>query len=159
MTDGNSHGRQLITFRIGDQDLGIDIMAIREIRAWSPVTPLPHAPNYVRGVINLRGAVLPVLDLREQLGWGETVPTQRHVILVIHYFNRVLGLIVDQVSDILTVNASDLQPSPDLDVAAAQLVEGLAPVESRMVMVLNLDRLLTQRAEDRGDADLHLEAA
>lgn len=152
-------GRQLITFRIGDQDLGIDIMAVREIRAWSPVTPLPHAPSYVRGVMNLRGSVLPILDLREKLGWGVTDPGQRHVILVIQYFTRVLGLIVDQVSDIVTVDSGSLQPAPDLDVAAARLVEGLAPIDARMVMVLDLDRLLSRRAEPRESADEQLEAA
>lgn len=156
MTDQS--GRQLITFRIGDQDLGIDIMAIREIRAWSPVTPLPHAPAFVRGVMNLRGSVLPILDLREQLGWGITDPGQRHVILVIQYFTRVLGLIVDQVSDIVTVDGTALQPAPDLDVAAARLIEGLAALDSRMVMVLDLDRLLSRRTRERA-GDEQREAA
>src|SRR3546814_12457291 len=73
---------QLITFQIGEQFLGVDIMAIREIRAWSPTTLLPHVPDYVRGVINLRGNVLPVIDLAARLRWGLTEPTGRHVILV-----------------------------------------------------------------------------
>src|SRR3546814_18433116 len=74
---------QLITFQIGEQLLGVDIMAIREIRAWSPTTLLPHVPDYVRGVINLRGNVLPVNDLAARLGWGLTEPTGRHVIIVV----------------------------------------------------------------------------
>ena len=73
--------RQLITFQLGDQILGVDIMAIREIRAWSPATPLPNVPAHVRGVVNLRGVVLPVLDLRHRLGWGVTDPSARHVII------------------------------------------------------------------------------
>ena len=68
---------QLITFQLDDQVLGVDIMAIREIRAWSPATPLPNVPHYVRGVVNLRGVVLPVLDLRSRLGWGTTDTTAR----------------------------------------------------------------------------------
>ena len=75
--------RQLITFQLSDQVLGIDIMAIREIRAWSPATPLPNVPEYVRGVVNLRGVVLPVLDLRHRLNWGTTDTTARHVIIVV----------------------------------------------------------------------------
>ncbi|WP_430323732.1 chemotaxis protein CheW, partial [Salmonella enterica] len=75
--------RQLITFQIGDQVLGVDIMAIREIRAWSPATPLPNVPPHVRGVVNLRGVVLPVLDLSHRLGWGMTDPSARHVIIVV----------------------------------------------------------------------------
>lgn len=159
MSDASATGRQLITFCIGEQDLGIDIMAIREIRAWSPVTPLPHAPSYVRGVMNLRGAVLPILDLREQLGWGVTKPNQRHVILVTQYSTRLLGLIVDQVSDIISVTSAELQSAPDLDVAAARLIEGLASVGDRMVMVIDLDRLLARHSDVPELAEEQLEAA
>src|SRR3546814_16586948 len=82
---------QLITFQIGEQFLGVDIMAIREIRAWSPTTLLPHVPDYVRGVINLRGNVLPVIDLAARLGWGLTEPTGRHVILVVRIDEQLHG--------------------------------------------------------------------
>lgn len=159
MSHPNDKSRELITFRIDEQDLGIDIMAIREIRAWSPVTPLPHAPSYVKGVMNLRGAVLPILDLREQLGWGVTEPGQRHVILVTQYCSRTLGLIVDQVSDIITVNTAELQPAPELDIAAARLIEGLASVSERMVMVLDLDRLLARHSDVPASTEDQLEAA
>lgn len=74
--------RELISFRIGAQEFCVDIMAVREIRGWTPATPLPHSPAYVRGVINLRGAVLPIVDLAERLGLPPSTPTQRHVIIV-----------------------------------------------------------------------------
>ena len=134
--------RQLITFELGDQSLGIDIMAIREIRAWSPATPLPNVPPHIRGVVNLRGVVLPVLDLRMRLGWGLTDPTTRHVIIVVKIGQQLQGMIVDAVNDIVTVNAQEMQPLPDIgSTEAAALLEGLATVDDRMILVLDLDRL------------------
>ncbi|RYF19622.1 MAG: chemotaxis protein CheW [Oxalobacteraceae bacterium] len=134
--------RQLITFQLGDQSLGIDIMAIREIRAWSPATPLPNVPAYIRGVVNLRGIVLPVLDLRMRLGWGLTNPTTRHVIIVVRIGEQLQGVIVDAVNDIVTIRAEDMQPLPDVGSSqAAALLEGLATVDDRMILVLDLDRL------------------
>ncbi len=133
---------QLITFQIGEQHLGVDIMAIREIRAWTPTTMLPHVPAHVRGVVNLRGTVLPVIDLAARLGWGTTDPTGRHVIIVVRIDDQLQGLIVDAVSDIVAVDESMLQPPPSLgDNPAADCLEGIVSVEDRMVMILALDRL------------------
>ncbi|WP_242096054.1 MULTISPECIES: chemotaxis protein CheW [unclassified Sphingomonas] len=140
--------RQLITFELGDQSLGIDIMAIREIRAWSPATPLPNVPAHVRGVVNLRGVVLPVLDLRMRLGWGLTDPTARHVIIVVRIGEQLQGVIVDAVNDIVTIRPEDMQPLPDVgSTQAAALLDGLATVEDRMILVLDLERLAPPQAE------------
>ncbi len=140
--------RQLITFDLGDQSLGIDIMAIREIRAWSPATPLPNVPPHVRGVVNLRGVVLPVLDLRMRLGWGLTDPTTRHVIIVVKIGQQLQGMIVDAVNDIVTVRPEDMQPLPDIGSSeAAALLDGLATVDDRMILVLDLDRLAPPLAD------------
>src|ERR1700743_1463898 len=102
----NQSRRQYITFRSGEQDFGADIMAIREIRGWTETTPLPHAPEYVRGVINLRGVVLPVIDLNARLGRGPTAADIKHVIVVVEAANRTIGLLVDAVSDILAVTSA-----------------------------------------------------
>jgi purine-binding chemotaxis protein CheW len=135
--------RQLITFQIGDQILGVDIMAIREIRAWSPATPLPNVPAHVRGVVNLRGVVLPVLDLSHRLGWGLTSPSARHVIIVVRIGDQLQGLIVDAVNDIVTVPDDGMQPLPDIgDNAAASFLEGLATIDQRLILVLALERLI-----------------
>ncbi len=135
--------RQLITFQLGDQVLGIDIMAIREIRAWSPATPLPNVPAHVRGVVNLRGVVLPVLDLRQRLGWGLTDPSARHVIIVVHVGDRMQGIIVDAVNDIVTILPEAMQPVPDMgDNPATRFLDGLATTEDRLILVLSLDRLV-----------------
>ncbi|MBB4642140.1 chemotaxis protein CheW [Rhizorhapis suberifaciens] len=136
---------QLITFQIGEQFLGVDIMAIREIRAWSPSTLLPHVPDYVRGVINLRGNVLPVIDLAARLGWGLTEPTGRHVIIVVRIAEQLHGLIVDAVNDIVTVNEDAMQAPPSLSTdSASAFLKGLVAVEDRMVMVLSLDNLAAE---------------
>jgi purine-binding chemotaxis protein CheW len=124
--------RQLITFEIGDRRLGIDIMAVREIRAWSPATPLPNVPPHVRGVVNLRGVVLPVLDLRLRLGWGTTDPSARHVIIVVRIADQLQGIIVDAVSDIVTLVPDDIQPVPEVG-------------DDRLIMILGLDRLADTR--------------
>ena len=131
--------QQIITFQLGDQVLGVDIMAIREIRAWSPATPLPNTPAHVRGVVNLRGVVLPVLDLRQLLGWGQTDPSARHVIIVVQIGAQLQGLIVDAVDDIVTIDLEAMQPPPDVgDEFMKSAVEGIATVDERMVMVIRL---------------------
>lgn len=134
--------RKLITFEVEGQVFAIDIMAIREIRAWSPVTRLPHVPHYVAGVVNLRGTVLPVIDLAARLGWPATEPTPRHAIIVVQLDGQARGLIVESVSDIATLADDVLQPPPqtsDADIVA--FLDGIAAVDDQMVMVLDLNAL------------------
>ncbi|MCP9222815.1 chemotaxis protein CheW [Erythrobacter sp. LQ02-29] len=139
--------RQLITFQINGQTLGMDIMAIREIRAWSPATPLPNVDSHVRGVVNLRGVVLPVLDLRERLGWGRTEPSERHVIIVMSINEQLHGIMADAVNDIVSVSQDDLQPPPEVDdPQSPSLLEALATVDDRVISVLALERLSLPKA-------------
>ena len=106
--------RELIAFRIGDQEFCVNIMLVREIRGWTPATALPHAPPFVMGVINLRGVVLPIVDLAGRLGMKTAEPTPRHVIIVTQVKSKVIGLLVDAVSDILTVTDDNIQPTPEI---------------------------------------------
>ena len=139
--------RQFITFRSGDQEFGADIMTIREIRGWTPTTPLPHAPAYVCGVINLRGVVLPVVDLKARLGQGGTDASQKQVIIVVKCANRTIGLLVDAVSDIITVTSADIQGTPELARDAQdQFVDGIAVLDDRMVTILSMDQLTASLA-------------
>lgn len=135
--------RQLITFEVEGQTFGIDIMGIREIRAWSPTTRLPRVPSYVAGVVNLRGTVLPVIDLAARLGWRPTEASPRHAIIVTQQGAQISGWIVDSVSDIVTLDSADLQPPPPTAAGdtVVPFLEGLAAIEDRMVMVLNLAAL------------------
>ena len=134
--------RELITFEVGGQVFGLDIMAIREIRAWTPATRLPRVPHYVAGVVNLRGTVLPVIDLAARLGWEPTEPTPRHAIIVTQTGAKATGLIVDSVSDIVTIPTDSLQPPPvTANDSLITFLEGLAAIDEQMVMVLNLAAL------------------
>jgi len=135
--------RELITFEVEGQVFGLDIMSIREIRAWSPTTRLPRVPSYVAGVVNLRGTVLPVVDLAARLGWNATEPTPRHAIIVTQMDAQIGGWIVDAVSDIVTVPEEALQPPPPSTGhdTVIPFLEGLAAIDERMVMVLNLAAL------------------
>lgn len=134
--------QQVITFEVEDQIFGVDIMCIREIRAWTPTTRLPHVPHYVAGVVNLRGTVLPVFDLAARLGWRTTEPTSRHVIIVTEVAGQYRGLIVDSVSDIVTIPDDALQPPPSTaGDSVVPFLNGLAALSERMVMLLNLASL------------------
>ncbi len=133
---------ELIAFTIGDQEFCVEVMAVREIRGWTPATPLPHSPGFVRGVINLRGVVLPVMDMSLRLGMEPTDPSQRHVIIVIKIGSQLVGLLVDSVSDILTVPVTDIQPAPDVSKEMDRdFVQGIIPIEGRMVCLIQLNAL------------------
>lgn len=134
---------ELITFGIAGQLFGIDIMAIREIRAWSPVTRLPRVPDYVAGVVNLRGAVLPVIDLSLRLGWPATETTPRNPIIVSVIDGQSRGLIVHDVNDIVSLDSSTIQqPDTIAQDNITHFLEGVAPIGEEMVMVLDLRRLM-----------------
>ncbi|MDH4439513.1 MAG: chemotaxis protein CheW [Rhizobium sp.] len=134
--------RELIAFRVGDQEFCVNVMAVREIRGWTPVTPLPHAPQYVMGVINLRGAVLPIVDLSLRLGMKSAEPTARHVIIVAQVKSKVVGLLVDAVSDILTVTDDNIQPTPEVSSDLERLyARGILAIDRRMICLVELGAL------------------
>ena len=142
---------ELITFEVAGQLFGLDIMAIREIRAWTPVTRLPQVSHYVAGVVNLRGTVLPVIDLAAGLGWPAPDPGPRHAIIVVRLGSQTLGLIVDSVSDIVALPDGALQPPPNTgNDDVVPFLQGLAALGERMIMVLDLERL--GEAEELADA-------
>ena len=141
--------REYITFRIGSQYYCIDIMSVREIRGWTPATVLPRAPGYVRGVINLRGVVLPIIDLADRLGFEPTEPTQRHVIIVAQTGKHVVGLLVDAVSDIINMPADKVQPTPDVGSEAARaFVLGVMAIEDRMISLIALESVMPTLARE-----------
>lgn len=141
----NAAARELIAFRIGEQEFCVDIMCVREIRGWTPATPLPRAPGFMKGVINLRGAVLPIIDLGARFGLRTSEPSERHVIMVAHIGGRMVGLLVDAVSDIIQLTNEALQPTPD--VASEQVksfVKGLFALEGRLISLIELDRIVPE---------------
>ena len=137
--------RELSSFRIGAQEFCVDIMAGREIRGWTAATALPQSPSFVRGVINLRGAVLPIVDLAARLGFENTDASDRHVIIVAQIGAQMVGLLVDAVSDILTVTDDAIQPTPDVASDTAKtFVRGLLAIDGRMISLVGLDHVLPE---------------
>jgi purine-binding chemotaxis protein CheW len=138
-----SKARELVAFRVDSQEYCVDIMSVREIRGWTQATALPQAPEFVRGVINLRGSVLPIVDLAARFGLKPPEPTARHVIIITQIGKQVIGLLVDAVSDILTVVSDKIQPTPDVasEIAKA-FVRGVLAIEGRMISLIDLDHVL-----------------
>lgn len=142
LSQGN---RELIAFRIGDQEFCVNIMSVREIRGWTQATGLPHAPSYVLGVINLRGAVLPIVDLSIRLGMKPAEPTPRHVIIVAQVKDKVVGMLVDAVSDILTVTDDIIQPTPEISSdLEKQYARGILAIDKRMICLVELSALFSE---------------
>lgn len=141
--DDAAPGHEIVAFRVGAQEFGVDIRSVREIRGWSAETALPHAPSHVRGVINLRGTVLPIVDLATRFGLPSPEPTARHVIMVTQVGPRTIGLLVDAVSDIMSVPGDALRPIPEgVAEDARRFVSGVLVVEGRMISLIALGEVL-----------------
>jgi purine-binding chemotaxis protein CheW len=139
---------QLIAFSIGDGTYGVEITTVREIRAWNGATPLPNTREFVRGVINLRGTIVPIFDLRARFGDGQTSPTKNHVVVVMSVGDKWVGILVDAVSDILTVSRDDIHPVPEGHSIDTELLNGIVTHESRMVGLIDLAAVVSgARAE------------
>jgi purine-binding chemotaxis protein CheW len=133
---------EIIAFHLGDQQFCIKTTSIREIRGWAAATPLPHAPPHVLGVMNLRGSVIPVIDLAARLGVQGALSTERSAIVVAEVGNSIIGLVVDRVSDILSIGSDHIQPVPDLGTSFDPAFSyGIIPLEQGMVCFLNLDHM------------------
>ncbi|MBL4667163.1 MAG: purine-binding chemotaxis protein CheW [Sneathiella sp.] len=130
--------QQFVTFAIGAEEYAVDIMQVREIQAWTEVTILPNQPHYMRGVLNLRGIIVPIFDLRRRFDQGETEATSIHVVVIIAVGDRIIGILVDRVSDILTIDGSEIRPVPDLDDSGqTDHIIGLVTAGDRMVALLD----------------------
>jgi purine-binding chemotaxis protein CheW len=148
-TDVKNSGQiEIISFHLGDQVFCVNIMAVREIRGWAPSTTLPHSPKHVLGVINLRGSVIPVIDMAIRLGLSPIKPTERSAIIVTNIADKLVGLLVENVSDMITVKEDSLQPAPDvLPEAERSLTRAIIPVEDQMICYLELDSLFPDTEE------------
>jgi len=134
--------QQFVTFAIGAEEYAVDIMQVREIQAWTEVTILPNQPHYMRGVLNLRGIIVPIFDLRCRFDQGETEATSIHVVVIIAVGDRIIGILVDRVSDILTIDGSEIRAVPDLDDSGeSDHIIGLVTAGERMVALLDTGSL------------------
>ncbi|WP_374469496.1 chemotaxis protein CheW [Phenylobacterium sp.] len=144
LTPGAS--RELISIQVGQQLFALDIMKVREIRGWTASTPLPHSPAYVLGMINLRGTVLPVLDLSCRLGLPPRSPDASSVVVVAELAGRPVGLLVDAVCDIITVDSAQIQAAPELGGGDTDFVRGVITLGDDIVTLLDLDTALPEMA-------------
>jgi purine-binding chemotaxis protein CheW len=138
---------QVLTFVLGSETYGVDILCVQEIRGWSAVTKIPHAPPHVLGVLNLRGSIVPVVDLRLRFQLEQVEYTGITVIIVVSVLSasgrRDFGVVVDAVSDVVDVVAASVKAAPELGAkAATDFIRGLVPIADRMVVLLDLDRLI-----------------
>jgi purine-binding chemotaxis protein CheW len=139
---------QVLTFVLGNETYGVDILRVQEIRGWSAVTKIPHAPPHVLGVLNLRGSIVPIVDLRMRFSLDRAEYTTVTVIIVVSVISaaggrRDFGVVVDGVSDVVDVNTAEVKAAPDLGArGATDYIRGLVPVAERMVVLLDIDRLI-----------------
>jgi len=143
---------QFISFAIGDEQYGVDIMAVREIKGWSQITHLPRQPDYMRGVLNLRGVMVPIIDLRCRFGQGMTEATPLHIVIVVQIGTRHVGMLADRVLDIVSFNRSQMQPVPRVaETSRADFLSGLVTIESGMIALIDLSQLLSASLDDGAD--------
>jgi purine-binding chemotaxis protein CheW len=148
--NGNGPGEgshQVLTFVLGNETYGVDILRVQEIRGWSAVTKIPHAPSHVLGVLNLRGSIVPIVDLRMRFSLDRAEYTTVTVIIVVSVMSaagrRDFGVVVDGVSDVVDVNTAEVKAAPELGAkGATDYIRGLVPVSERMVVLLDIDRLI-----------------
>ena len=143
---------ELISFAIGEEQYGVDIMAVREIKGWSEISHLPGQPDYVRGVLNLRGVMVPIIDLRCRFGGGLTEATPLHVVIIVQIEHQQIGLLADRVLDIVAFESAQVQPVPAVvRNGRTEFLSGLLTVEGGMIAMIDLGHLL--------DAGIQAEAA
>src|SRR6266851_2868202 len=137
---------QFISFAIGEDQYGVDIMSVREIKGWSEITHLPKQPEYVRGVLNLRGVMVPIIDLRCRFGQGLTEATPLHIVIVVQVEARLIGLLADRVLDILSFEATQVQPVPQIARSSRiDFLSGLVTVDGTMIALVDLSNLLAEQ--------------
>jgi purine-binding chemotaxis protein CheW len=156
--------QQVLTFVLGSETYGVDILRVQEIRGWSAVTKIPHAPPQVLGVLNLRGSIVPIVDMRMQFNLERAEYTAITVIIVLSVQSRAgrrdFGVVVDGVSDVVTVNEAQVKPAPDLGSRfATEHIRGLMPVSDRMVVLLDIDRLIGGQLPGMNEESSHAAVA
>ena len=147
--DLTTDGSQFLTFTLQDEEFGIEILRVQEIKGLSRITPIPNMPEYIRGVMNLRGTVVPIVDLRAKFAMPEAEYNQFTVIIVVTIGEKVIGLVVDAVSDVMNVSDDNIEATPDVGGDAnIEFVTGIAKNGDRLITLLNMDQLLNVKPEE-----------
>ena len=146
---------EFLTFVLGDEHYAIDIMAVKEIRGYESVTKIAKAPPYIKGVINLRGDIVPIVDLRIKFDVGEPTYNEFTIVIVLQINERMVGIVVDSVSDVIALTASQRRPPPEFGVAFdSRFLMGLAKLQNHMVILVNIEALVSSSELGLVDAAL-----
>lgn len=145
-TDQENTNREFLTFVLGDEQYGLEILKVQEIRGYEAVTRLPDSPDYVKGVINLRGTVVPVIDMRLKFHLERAEYNTLTVMIVLNVAGRVVGIVVDSVSDVVQLNREQIREMPDMRGAIdRQFITGIGTLDERMLILLDIETLMTSK--------------
>jgi purine-binding chemotaxis protein CheW len=143
-TDSSTVGNEFLTFTLGKEEYGIDILKVQEIRGYDAVTAIANTPEFIKGVINLRGIIVPIVDMRIKFNLGKVEYDQFTVVIILNVANRVVGMVVDGVSDVITLTPDQIKAAPEFGSAIdTQYVMGLGTVDERMLILVDIERLMT----------------
>lgn len=141
--------RELLTFTLGKAEYGIDILKVQEIRGYDAVTAIANAPEFIKGVINLRGIIVPIVDMRIKFNLGNVTYNQLTVVIILNVANRVMGIVVDGVSDVIALEADQVKAAPEFSAELEmQYIAGVGTVDQRMILVVDIEKLMTSRDMD-----------
>lgn len=147
---------EFLTFRLGVEEYGIDILKVQEIRRWEQPTSIANAPDFIKGVINLRGTIVPIVDMRIKFNLGEASYDEFTVVIILNVAGRIVGVVVDAVSDVLTLQPSEIRPSPSFAAAFdTQYITGLGTVDERMLILVDIEKLMTSADMALVDGAVH----
>lgn len=136
-------GKEFLAFTLGSEEYGIDILKVQEIRGYEPVTRIANAPGFIKGVVNLRGTIVPVVDMRLKLGLGSAEYDQFTVVIILNIGGRIVGMVVDSVSDVMTLSDRHIRTAPDVNTALdASCLLGLGTLEERMLILVDIEKLM-----------------
>ena len=139
-------GRELLTFTLGTEEYGIDILKVQEIRGYDAVTTIANSPDFIKGVINLRGIIVPIVDMRIKFKLGSVTYDETTVVIILNIANRVVGMVVDGVSDVTTLKPEEIRPPPEFGAGLdVQYLQGLGTVDDRMIILVDIDKLMSSR--------------
>jgi len=149
MQETASSRRELLTFTLGSEEYGIDILKVQEIRGYDAVTTIANSPDFIKGVINLRGIIVPIVDMRIKFHLGNITYNELTVVIILNIANRVVGIVVDGVSDVIALTPDQLKPAPEFSSSLdMQYIMGLGTVDERMIIVMDIEKLMTSRDMD-----------
>ncbi len=136
--------KEFLAFTLGSEEYCIDILKVQEIRGYEPVTPLPNTPAFMKGVVNLRGLIVPIIDLRIKLDLYKVEYDQFTVVIILGIRGRIIGVVVDSVSDVVALEADEIKPAPQMGAAIkTDYINGLASVDERMLIIIDIEKLAT----------------